>query len=86
MYLSQADAAQYCSTQGAHLPSARELGQLSRSLGANGIAEVASGMPDDSYYLINATNADGTADNFYFSDDGYQQPADDRPQPYLVPG
>lgn len=74
-YMNQNDAIQYCTAQGAHLPSARELAQLSMSLGAKGIAEIKSGKPDNSYYSINAKNADGSSDKFYFSNEGYQRPA-----------
>ena len=87
--MSQADALAYCECQGeakerlgcttapfmAHLPSARELAQLSMSLGAKGIAEIESGRPDDSYGEIKAINADGSSDNFYFSYEGYRIPS-----------
>lgn len=74
-YISQEDAVQYCSDQGARLPSARELAQLSMTFGAKGIAEIQSGKPDNSYREIWVNNADGSLDRFYFSEEGYQRPA-----------
>jgi hypothetical protein len=72
-YMNQADAINYCASQGQHLPSARELAQLAQSMGAAGISETAK----DGYYLVNAVNADGKYDSFYFNYSGYQQPAGD---------
>lgn len=72
--MNQADAIQYCASQGAHLPSARELAQLSMSLGAKGIVD-ACDSSDSSCYSVKATNADGSSDNFNFSYAGYQRPA-----------
>ena len=72
-YMNQADAINYCTSQGQHLPSARELAQLAQSLGAAGISETAK----DGYYQVSAKNADGKADTFYFSYAGYNRPAGD---------
>lgn len=72
-YMKQARAIQYCSSQGAHLPSARELVQLATSLGARGI--VASCGSDNFCYDVNVTNADGSYDSFKFSYAGYQRPS-----------
>lgn len=72
--MNQSDAVHYCASQGAHLPSARELAQLSTSLGAKGIVD-ACGSSDISCYSVKATNADGNEDSFEFSYDGYQRPA-----------
>lgn len=74
-YMSHADATQYCSNQGAHLPSARELSQLSMSLGARGIVDSCSSYNKCQY--VGARNADGSSDRFYFSYAGYQLPAAD---------
>ncbi len=68
------EALKYCADQGAHLPSARELAQLLVSLGAKGFAE--SNL-DYSYQKIDTTNADGSADSFYFSDSGQRLPKGD---------
>ena len=76
-FLLQKEAVQYCADQGAHLPSARELARLSMRLGAKGIAEVTSPIPDDSYFKISARNTDGSLDKFYFSFKGYQRPTDE---------
>lgn len=72
--MDQADAIHYCANQGAHLPSARELAQLSMSLGAKGIVD-ACDRSDKKCYSVKATNADGSSDNFNFSYAGYQRPA-----------
>ena len=71
-YMNQDSAIQYCANQGMHLPSARELAQLSASMGAAGISET----PKDGY-LVSAKNADGKVDNFYFSYVGYKRPTGD---------
>ena len=70
--MNQYDAVSYCANQGMHLPSARELAQLSASLGAAGISETPKG-----YYLVSAKNADGKVDNFYFNYSGYKRPQGD---------
>jgi hypothetical protein len=72
-YMNQADAINYCASQGQHLPSARELAALSQSMGAAGISETAK----NGYYQVNARNADGKTDSFYFSSEGYNRPAGD---------
>lgn len=74
-YMYLADAIQYCSDQGAHLPSARELAQLSMSLGARGIVD--SCGSDSECYPVKANNADGSSDSFNFSYARYQRPAGD---------
>ena len=71
--MNQAYAMQYCASQGAHLPSARELAQLSMSLGAKGIVDSCDSS-DNKCYPIKAINADGRADSFNFSCAGYQRP------------
>jgi hypothetical protein len=72
-YMNQSDAINYCASQGLHLPSIRELAQLSQSMGAAGISQTAK----DGYYHVNAKNADGKADSFYFRYAGYNRPAGD---------
>jgi hypothetical protein len=72
-YMSLDGAIRYCANQGMHLPSARELAQLSASMGAAGISETAK----DGYYLVSTHNADGKTDNFYFNSTGYKRPAGD---------
>ncbi len=73
--MSQFDAVQYCAAQGAHLPSARELAQLSTSLGSKGIVDNCDS--DNKCFLVVAKNADGSIDSFHFSSAGYQRPTDD---------
>ncbi len=73
IYMNQPDAIKYCASQGQHLPSARELAQLATSRGAAGISETAK----NGYYQVNAKNADGKVDSFYFRNSGYIRPADD---------
>lgn len=74
-YMNQYDAVQYCANQGMHLPSARELAQLSMNLGAKGILEmhdIKNGHVPEGYHHVKAKNADGKDDSFYFNDVGYQ--------------
>ena len=73
--MTQPEAIEYCANQGAHLPSARELVQLSMSFGARGIVDSCS--QDNQCYRILATNAEGSQDEFYFSYAGYQRPVGD---------
>lgn len=81
-YMNQYEASAYCSSQGMHLPSARELAQLSASLGAQGIKEL-NQFPNEKaaneagFYLINAQNADNINDSFYFNKSGYSRPEGD---------
>jgi hypothetical protein len=75
-YMSQEEAAQYCASQGARLPSARELTQLSVSLGAKGIVD-SCGSEWSCAKRKHIQNADGTNDEFYFNYSGYQPPAGD---------
>jgi hypothetical protein len=70
------DAVQYCSSQGARLPSARELARYSMSLGAKGFPETGElSKGEISFDYVEVVNADGTEDSFYFSRVGYQTPA-----------
>jgi uncharacterized protein (TIGR02145 family) len=77
--MPQSEAIAYCKDpnqvpQPAHLPSARELAQLSTSLGAKGIVDKCEGS-DQKCYTISAINVDGSQDTFNFSYDGYQRPS-----------
>jgi hypothetical protein len=69
MYINEAD--DYCSSHGMRLPTAREYALYAQSLGAEGVSDIAK----EGYYLINGYDAVGDADNFYFSNKGYQRPA-----------
>lgn len=73
LFMNQYHALQYCEKQGAHLPSARELAQLSMSLGAKGIVD--SCGTDQRCYGVMGRNADGGIDEFNYSSTGYQRPA-----------
>ncbi len=72
-YMSQSVAISYCAGKGMHLPSARELAQLATSMGAAGFSET----PKKGYQAVQAWNADGEDDVFYFSSVGYKSPAGD---------
>lgn len=74
MYMKRSDAVQYCANLEAHLPSARELAQLSMSLGAKGIVDTCHSV-QDCYEIGSIQNTDGSEDKFYFSFSGYQRPA-----------
>lgn len=80
--MTQKNAIDYCVSVGAHLPSARELAQLSRSQGAKGILSDSEyvtekrGSDKGKAYQITAKNLDEKIDNFNFSYAGYQRPSD----------
>jgi hypothetical protein len=62
------------------LPTARELAQVSQSLGAQGIIEVKDVSEKDKengYYLLKGSDSEGNSDHFYFSHKGYERPAGD---------
>jgi len=70
-------AVEYCASLGQHLPTAREQAQLSASLHAKGIIEVAQYSNEPGYYLVKATDPDGKLDQFYFNFVGYERPDSD---------
>ncbi len=79
--MTQPAAVEYCQDpsnvqQPAHLPSARELAQLSMSLGAKGIVDTC-GKDQNCYKISNIQNSDGSKDEFYYSYSGYQRPPGD---------
>jgi hypothetical protein len=77
IYKSQIEALNACPA-GTHLPTARELAEYSHSLGAVGIAKPSDfrpGGPHGGWYLVLATDPDGTKDEFYFNVFGYSAPA-----------
>src|SRR6185437_3321572 len=56
----------YC-PRGTHVPSIRELAEISQQKGAK-ILEVSAGKPPAGFDLIDAVNADGKRDQFYYRD------------------
>lgn len=77
MYMNQSEAIKYCANQGAHLPSARELAQLSMSLGAKGIVDSCGYDKRTCYKVDSIENADGSKDEFYFDYSGFEIPTGD---------
>jgi hypothetical protein len=82
-YMNQYDASTYCSSQGMHLPSAREFAQLSVSRGAKGIKEL-NQFPDETsannagYEIVLTQNSNGQSDDgFYLNYYGYKKPTGD---------
>lgn len=70
--MNRNNAQKYCESKYSHLPSIRELAEISEKLGAKGILEVTGSAPtDDSYILVEGKNIDGTEDKFYFSNVGH---------------
>jgi hypothetical protein len=61
-YMNQREALKYCSNQGAHLPSARELTYLSASFGARGIVDSCE-WSELKCFTAHAINADGLVPN-----------------------
>ncbi len=83
-HMNQTDAKQACRAQRARLPSARELGEYSQSLGACGVLSVSEfeNFQDNGnchkrlYDRIRVdAGEDEPADEFYFNFSGYQRPA-----------
>ena len=73
-YMTQADAIKYCASQGQHLPSARELAQLSTSMGSTGITDAYT----DGYDGVSAEEVGSKKiDTFYFNATGYNRPTGD---------
>lgn len=78
-YTTHRWAEKACPT-GTHLPSIRELAELSQKSGSKGILERNQVDPirvPAGYHKISAINSDGKWDEFYFSNDGYEPPAGD---------
>lgn len=74
-YVSRLDARYHCETQGARLPSARELAQLFMSNGAKGIVRACE-TAQDCKKINKIKNVDGSSDEFFFDKSGYQRPDD----------
>lgn len=76
--MTKSNAVEYCKSKGAHLPSARELAQFPRSLGAWGISGYRCGSTEQTCYLVSdIQNADGSKDEFYYSYSEYSRPDND---------
>lgn len=61
--------------QGTHLPTIRELTELSQASGAKGILEKSQVDPlriPMGYRKVSAVNPDGKWDEFFFNEDGYE--------------
>ncbi len=80
--MTNGEAIAYCLGRDAHLPSARELAQLSMSFGAKGIVDACK-TSDKTCYKVESLNAKGTPDSFYFSCLGYRRPAYERGAEWL---
>ncbi len=69
-----------CADQKMHLPTIRELAQMSQAMGAKGIlgtSEVKEGEVPDGFYFVSAINPNGKKDEFYFNYSGYVRPVGD---------
>ncbi len=78
--MNQARAIKACADQKMHLPTIRELAQMSQAMGAKGIletSEVKEGEVPAGFYLVSAINPNGKKDEFYFNYSGYVRPAGD---------
>lgn len=81
VYTNQDGASKYCSELGKRLPTIRELAGIRALEGAKGILEmdqVDSNNIPLGYDPIWVVNADGSKDSFYFSDEGFAHPRNDR--------
>lgn len=68
--MNQMEAAKFCAGKRGRLPTVRELVPVAMSHGAKGIVD--SCGSDPKCYLIQATNSDGSSDNFYYSYSGFR--------------
>lgn len=68
--MNQYEANEYCLNQGLRLPTIRELALYAQSREAHGIRENAQ----EGYYYIEALDASGKPDTFYFTNRGYLRP------------
>jgi hypothetical protein len=76
------DAAMTACPQGTHLPTIRELAELSKANGAKGILELnqldpKKKLPAGYYGVHGAINPDGKKDSFYYNPSGYVRPSGD---------
>lgn len=76
IHLTQQEADRYCKLQGARLPTARELAQLSITYGAKGFVDTC-GATQNCIKIENIRNEDGGGDECYFNYSGYKQPDGD---------
>ena len=69
------DAIQFCKTQGAHLPTAREYANVLKSAGTVTLEKnQVTGAAPSGYYLVDSINEDGTSDGFYMNHQAYKHP------------
>jgi hypothetical protein len=82
-YMQQPTAMSAC-PQDTHLPTIRELANISQANGAKGILEIDQVDPNKvpaGYGRVSGTNPDGRDDRFYFSAEGYKDPNYDQDIP-----
>lgn len=70
------EALQYCESQNAHLPTAREYANLIKPRGSQVLeADEVKGEAPKGFYLVESRNAEGSYDSFYMNHSGYKRPA-----------
>lgn len=69
-------AIEYCKSQNAHLPTAREYTQVLKLRGILVMeAQEVNGAPPPGFYLVDSINPDGSRDTFYMNHINYLRPA-----------
>jgi hypothetical protein len=71
--MGKIEATQYCQNLGDRLPTARELALWATQYGAK-----VSNTPQNGFEEIQATDAAGNSDTFYYQRSGYQNSSDER--------
>lgn len=75
--MNHKQAAEYCDSKNAHLPTSREQASFAIAFGAKGILEVSevaklpNAQAPEGYYFVAAINPGNIRDDFYFSHEGY---------------
>lgn len=71
------DAVQFCKSQNAHLPTAREYANLLKSSGTVTLEKnQVTGTAPPGFYLVDCNDEGGTSDGFYLNHEGYTRPRD----------
>ena len=83
--MTWSDALTYCSSQDAHLPTAREISELLPERGSVTLeVSAVNGTPPPGFYLVEGINPGGAKDAFYLNHSGYKRLAQDDQENYLI--
>ena len=83
--MTWADAQSYCSSQGGHVPTAREIGELLPQRGSITLEVTdVKGAAPAGFYLVEGFNPGGAKDAFYLNHSGYKRLASDDQENYMI--